>query len=110
MWLKREDDSHKTHGIADCHGYSILAIACNVAGTEFDLIKLRNPWGSGEFEDGRWGCDGSHWDTYPKVKQALKPTLNIDNGVFWMDQDEFFTHFHTIYLCAKDMSEFIELI
>ena len=44
---------------------------------------------------------------YPLVKQALKPR-QMEDGIFWLSKDEFFEHFSTVYLCAKDMSEFIE--
>ncbi len=63
-------------------------------------------WGT---EGGKWGDDGPFWNKYPKVKEALEPALDMDDGVFWMDKEEFFTYFHTIFLCAKDMSEFIEI-
>ena len=33
--------------------------------------------------------------------------LQRDDGIFWMSKEEFFKYFHNIYLCAKDMSEFL---
>ena len=30
--------------------------------------------------------------------------MGIPDGIFWLDKEEFFTYFTTIYLCAKDMS------
>jgi len=101
-------DKDKTDGIVDNHAYTILACVNNVAGTKFDMIKVRNPWGNGEFENGAWDDDGPNWDKYPKVKEALAPAMNADDGTFWMEKDEFFKYFKTVYLCAMDMSEFIE--
>jgi hypothetical protein len=104
---KEGSDSNVTDGITDGHTYTILSCVNNVAGTEFDLIKVRNPWGSGEFTEGKWDDDGPNWDKYPRVKAELNPTLDVDDGVFWMEKAEFFKYFSTIYLCALDMAEFV---
>eukprot|EP00656_Telonema_subtile_P049252 TRINITY_DN6077_c0_g4_i4.p3 TRINITY_DN6077_c0_g4~~TRINITY_DN6077_c0_g4_i4.p3 ORF type:complete len:127 (-),score=45.43 TRINITY_DN6077_c0_g4_i4:78-458(-) len=98
-------DTEDHEGIVDGHAYTILDCVNDVAGTEFDLIKVRNPWGSGEFTNGKWDDDGPGWDENPQVKLLLNPR-NVDNGIFWMDKDEFFEFFSTVYLCAKDMATF----
>eukprot|EP00931_Biecheleriopsis_adriatica_P120201 TRINITY_DN95325_c0_g1_i1.p1 TRINITY_DN95325_c0_g1~~TRINITY_DN95325_c0_g1_i1.p1 ORF type:complete len:686 (-),score=154.25 TRINITY_DN95325_c0_g1_i1:33-2066(-) len=103
-----KSDKDKTDGIVDNHTYTVLTCARDVAGSGFDLIKVRNPWGSGEFENGKWDDHGVHWERYPRVKKALNPTLGVDDGTFWMERDEFFKYFKTVYLCALDMSDFIE--
>ena len=41
-------DTNMTDGIVDGHAYSVLTYRDNVAGTEIDLIKVRNPWGRGK--------------------------------------------------------------
>ena len=41
-----------------------------------------------------------------QIKAELKPVV-ADDGVFWVTADEFFRYFGTLYLCAKDMSEWI---
>ena len=104
---KAGSDSNDTDGVVDGHAYTILDCVNDVAGTEFDLIKVRNPWGKGEFQSGKWDDDGPGWDQYPHVKAALNPVV-CDDGIFWVDKEEFFSYFKTIYLCAKDMAEFIE--
>ena len=104
---KAGSDSNDTDGVVDGHAYTILDCVNDVAGTEFDLIKVRNPWGKGEFQSGKWDDDGPGWDQYPQVKAALNPVV-CDDGIFWVDKEEFFSYFKTIYLCAKDMAEFIE--
>jgi len=103
-----KSDKENTDGIVDGHAYTVLACENDVAGTQFDMIKLRNPWGNGEFEKGKWDDDGPFWEKYPEVKEALNPTLDVDDGIFWMEKDEFFKYFKTVYLCAMDMSDFIE--
>merc|ERR1711924_593140 len=100
-------DSNTTDGIVDGHAYSILNILNDAAGSELDLIKMRNPWGKGEIADGQWADDGPGWDTFPEVKAHIKP-VKADDGVFWVSKAEFFKYFETIYLCAKDMSEFLQ--
>ena len=42
---KSGSDSDKTDGIVDGHAYSILTVVNDAAGTDIDLIKMRNPWG-----------------------------------------------------------------
>ena len=51
-------DSNDTDGIVDGHAYTVLDCVNDVAGTQFDLVKVRNPWGSGEFKSGIWDDDG----------------------------------------------------
>mmetsp|Transcript_120659 Transcript_120659/g.225455 ORF Transcript_120659/g.225455 Transcript_120659/m.225455 type:complete len:645 (+) Transcript_120659:2-1936(+) len=96
-------DKETVEGIVQGHAYTVLRCVNDVAGTDFDLIKVRNPWGQGEFDAGKWVDDGDGWEEYPQVKEELKPEV-IDNGVFWMEKDEFFQYFPTVYLCALDMS------
>eukprot|EP00425_Heterocapsa_triquetra_P037167 CAMPEP_0195064068 /NCGR_PEP_ID=MMETSP0448-20130528/10275_1 /TAXON_ID=66468 /ORGANISM="Heterocapsa triquestra, Strain CCMP 448" /LENGTH=52 /DNA_ID=CAMNT_0040095057 /DNA_START=51 /DNA_END=206 /DNA_ORIENTATION=- len=40
-------DSSATDGIG--HAYTVITCLNDVAGTQFDLVKVRNPWGKGEF-------------------------------------------------------------
>eukprot|EP00927_Polykrikos_kofoidii_P004661 TRINITY_DN11846_c0_g1_i1.p1 TRINITY_DN11846_c0_g1~~TRINITY_DN11846_c0_g1_i1.p1 ORF type:complete len:1073 (+),score=234.63 TRINITY_DN11846_c0_g1_i1:25-3243(+) len=98
-------DESETDGLVDSHAYTILDCISNVAGTPYDLIKIRNPWGSGEFKSGRWDDDGPGWETHPEVKAFCKP-VKEDDGIFWLEVDEFFKYFKTIYLCAMNMLEF----
>lgn len=45
-------DKNSTEGLVDNHAYSVIESRNNVCGTGIDLLKVRNPWGSGEIEDG----------------------------------------------------------
>eukprot|EP00656_Telonema_subtile_P049244 TRINITY_DN6077_c0_g1_i1.p1 TRINITY_DN6077_c0_g1~~TRINITY_DN6077_c0_g1_i1.p1 ORF type:complete len:458 (-),score=128.76 TRINITY_DN6077_c0_g1_i1:185-1558(-) len=94
------DDDEDHEGIVDGHAYTILDCENDVAGTEFDLIKVRNPWGSGELETGYWDDDGPGWEAHPEVKAALNPQ-KIDNGIFWMSKEEFFQFFRNIYVSGQ---------
>jgi len=100
-------DKHSTGGIVDNHAYSVIESVDNVAGTDIDLIKVRNPWGKGEIEDGEFDDDGPGWHKYPQIKKALNPVV-ADDGIFWVTKKEFFEFFETLYLSASNMTEFLE--
>jgi hypothetical protein len=100
-------DKHSTGGMVDNHAYSVITCVNDVAGTGIDLIKVRNPWGQGEIEDGYFDDDGPGWDEYPQIKKALNPVV-ADDGIFWVTKQEFFKIYQTIYLSASNMTEFLE--
>ena len=56
---------------------------------------------TGEFDD-----DGPGWAAYSQIKAKLQHVA-ADDGIFWLTKQEFFRYFETLYLCAKDMSEFL---
>ena len=49
-------------GLVDDHAYSVIECHANVAGTGVDMMKVRNPWGKGEIEDGQFDDDGPGWE------------------------------------------------
>ena len=104
---KGTSDKHSTGGMVDNHAYSVIETHTNVAGMGVDLVKVRNPWGSGEIENGEFDDDGPGWDKYPQIKKLLKPVV-ADDGIFWVTKKEFFNFFQTIYVSASDMTEFLE--
>ena len=101
-----DDDNEDTDGIVDGHAYTVIRAVENVAGSGCDLLQVRNPHGRGEMENGRWDDDGPGWDEHPEVRDELQPEQR-DDGIFWMSKEEFVTYFDTVYLCAKDMTEFL---
>merc|ERR1712217_929234 len=86
-------DSETRDGIVDGHAYTILSCHAYKAsnGDEVDLIKVRNPWGRGEFTAGDWidAPMGRGWKKYPDIRAAIKPKSK-DNGAFFVSRDEFF--------------------
>jgi hypothetical protein len=48
-------DKNSTDGLVDNHAYSVIESWSNVCRTGVDLLKVRNPWGSGEIEAGKLG-------------------------------------------------------
>jgi len=100
-------DKNTTDGLVDNHAYTVIESRSNVCGTGIDLAKVRNPWGSGEIEDGEFDDDGPGWDRYPQIKRELNPVVK-DDGIFWVTKKEFFQYYQTIYVSASDMTEFKE--
>jgi hypothetical protein len=47
---RKHSAKYQDQGLVDNHAYSVIECHHHVAGTEFDLIKMRNPWGKGEIE------------------------------------------------------------
>jgi hypothetical protein len=100
-------DTNTTEGMVDNHAYSVISCHNDVAGTPIDLIKVRNPWGKGEIEDGEFDDDGPGWDRWPQVKAELNPVV-ADDGIFYVTPKEFFKFYGTIYVSASDMTQFLE--
>lgn len=61
------------------------------------LIKLRNPWGMGEWK-GDWSDGDFLWEDYPEIAQALGHTDEND-GTFWMAFCDFADVFNSVYVC-----------
>jgi hypothetical protein len=103
---RRGSDTEDHEGIVDGHAYTILECHAFKAndGTDIDLVKMRNPWGRGEYKSGQWIDDGDGWRDYPEIREACKPD-DEDDGQFWLSKDELFEFFPTIYLCAHNVRE-----
>lgn len=99
-------DHHTSDGIVDGHAYTVMTCIDNAGGTEFDMVLVRNPWGQGEFHAGDWQEGGPNWQKYPQVYEACGRPVEADDGMFWLEKKDFFCHFKTVYLCAKNMTEF----
>ena len=92
-------------GLICGHAYTVLdAKRLRVSGGggpdgELCLVKLRNPWGRGEWE-GAWSDGAAEWTAYPMVKKRLRPTV-ADDGCFWMRWDDFERIFEQLDVCAR---------
>lgn len=54
-----------------------------------------------------WDDDGPGWERHPEFKEILQFEA-ADDGIFWVSTSEFFKYYGTLYICAKDMTDFIE--
>lgn len=69
-------------GLVGGHAYSLLRA---YEGNGLKLIKLRNPWGSHEW-NGDWSDKSKKWTS--KLKKELN-YVDADDGSFWMSFDDF---------------------
>jgi len=91
---------YKSMGLIGGHAYSVIAAH---EGDDFQILKVRNPWGEHE-----WNGDWS--DKSPLWTDELREELNYvdaDDGSFWMSVDDFKNCFIEFYLCKyRDDFEF----
>lgn len=97
------DTDKNAKGIVLGHAYSLIKVAQNVAGTGFNLVQLRNPWGQDEWT-GDWGDKSTLWNRYPQVAKELGYE-QAEDGTFWMNFDDFCSNYAEVYVCAKNMGK-----
>lgn len=105
------DSQNKECGLCGNHAYSFVGgyELSNATGelrkaegsdpSNIRLIKLRNPWGNGE-----WKLDWS--DNSPLWTQNLKDDFEMEkgnDGVFFMTFDDYRTYFHSFEVCYYDV-------
>ncbi|KAM4675585.1 calpain-5-like [Discoglossus pictus] len=102
-------------GLVVGHAYSVTSV-CSIklwSGLlslfqthKLRLIRLRNPWGSGEW-NGAWSDGSEEWK---KVSHGERKKMGVtvnDDGEFWMSWDDFCTHFTDITLCRRVNTRFL---
>lgn len=94
------DDKNIHYG----HAYTILQVAKNPAGSDVNLIKLRNPWGTSEWS-GAWADSDPIWNENPDIASAVG-FADLDNGAFWMPIEALGVHYQQIFVCCKSMTGF----
>lgn len=104
------DSRDNQTGLSGNHAYSLLA-AYEIGGNGYQkylvprensnpsnerIVKMRNPWGKGEWT-GAWSDeDNRNWT--PQMRQLLNHP-DVDDGVFFMPFDDFLKYFHDYQLC-----------
>lgn len=95
-------------GICGSHAYSLLAVFqvfndggnYTKVGFEDDwtdrIVKLRNPWGSGEWK-GKWSDEDENWNE--DLKQELGFTGLNEDGIFFMPWEEFLKFYSDVQIC-----------
>lgn len=61
------------------------------------MIRIRNPWGQGEWT-GKFADEDEAWDDHKGLKEKLKYTFKND-GNWWMKYEDFCANFNKVYLC-----------
>ena len=82
------------NGIISGHAYTLVSFVKLNDGTE--LLKLRNPWGSGEWK-GDWGDDSKLWNKAGTKEKA--GWTSDDDGTFFMRFDDFCENFSAVTVC-----------
>jgi len=84
-------------GLHTGHAYSILEVkkvntgyvGGMVGGETFKMVKVRNPWGSGEWK-GDWSDKSDLWQKHSSVARACgHKDGGDDDGAFWMSWDDY---------------------
>lgn len=87
------DAQDRTVGLSALHAYSIIsAHEVYANGQQVRLLKLRNPWGKGEWF-GDWSDRSPLWT--PELSHQLRgDNLNPDDGIFFMAFSDYRRYFH----------------
>jgi hypothetical protein len=81
-------------GIMSNHAYGIMQI---VEVGELQMIRIRNPWGQGEWT-GKFCDDDEAWDDNKGLKEKLNYQFKND-GNWWMEFKDFVSNYNKVYLC-----------
>ena len=92
------DSATSRLGIVQGHAFSVLKLA-DVDGHK--LMQIRNPWGKGEWT-GDWSDKSPKWTT--RLRNIVNWHVTRDDGIFWMDLNDYVTEFDSIYIC-RDFSD-----
>ena len=87
------DSQTSDMGIVQGHAFSILKMI-EVDGLK--LLCIRNPHGLGEWK-GDWADDSELWNN--RMKNVTGQKEFLEDGIFWMDFNDFVDEFDTIYVC-----------
>lgn len=96
-----EGEVKSAEGVVSGHAYSLISIhKVKHEGRDLRLLKLRNPWGSGEWQ-GDWS------DKSPLWTSALKKHVGFrdeDDGIFFIELEDYMKHFAWTSICVENNS------
>ena len=72
-----------------------------VAGHEFTLIKVRNPWGRKEWQ-GDWGFRSHLWTK--ELRQLLGYESDPRDGSFFVSKKDFALYFEHVHICKVNLA------
>eukprot|EP01033_Poteriospumella_lacustris_P005213 gene5213-3723_t len=110
---KRKVEAEAGQGLHMGHAYSLLAlgeVTLNAkTGEKVRLMKLRNPWGRGEWE-GRFSDNSPERATYAeaiaqvfdaKVKKVERAQIDHADGTFFMPFDDWLKHYTSLFVAVN---------
>jgi hypothetical protein len=81
-------------GIEFNHAYGVLDVR-DVDG--LTLIRIRNPWGRGEWS-GKFADEDEAWDDHKGLKEKLNYQFK-DDGTWWMRYEDWSLNYNKLYIC-----------
>ncbi|KAG5496882.1 hypothetical protein GH5_01388 [Leishmania sp. Ghana 2012 LV757] len=78
-----DEARYKAAGLSTGHSYPVLKVR-QFTIPSVKLLKIRNPWGSGEEWTGAWGHNSDMWKKHSLVRRSCKPS-KASGGTFWME-------------------------
>ena len=74
---------YRAAGLNTGHAYSVLKVRQFLI-PRVKLLKIRNPWGTGDEWTGAWGKNSDKWKKHSLVRRSCNPSKESD-GTFWME-------------------------
>ncbi|XP_067847282.1 calpain-3 [Heptranchias perlo] len=92
-------ETRTANGLVKGHAYSVTSVdEVTYKSQKVKLLRLRNPWGSVEW-NGCWSDKAREWSEIEKMqKQRLQHQMKED-GEFWMSFDDFKKNFTKLEIC-----------
>ena len=88
------NDIVEQRGLVKSHAYTLIS-AKKWVDRNLYLLKLRNPWGEGEW-NGKWSDNSPYWtEEYKKYFGFTKR----NDGIFWIDIFDYVKNFDATYIC-----------
>ncbi|XP_078263215.1 calpain-3 [Rhinoraja longicauda] len=95
-------ETRTASGLVKGHAYSVTSVdeGKNVTyrNQKIKLVRLRNPWGSVEW-NGPWSDKAREWSEIDKSQKQRLHLLMKDDGEFWMSFDDFKKNFTKLEIC-----------
>lgn len=87
-------------GLYTAHAYSISTImnVSTISGIKVKLLRVRNPWGFGEW-NGDWSDGSRQWTTLSEASKAELEVVEKDEGEFWMSYEDLLSNFEFLNIC-----------
>lgn len=99
---KRIPEQSLPNGLYCGHAYSITnLVKLKIKGSQIRLLRIRNPWGRGEWK-GRWSDKSPDWTSIPEKVQEEIGRANIEDGEFWMSFEDWLENFERLTICHFD--------
>jgi len=114
LWTKMEKADKRNHllaagisgknvkeleaeGLIVGHAYSVIAVATVYSneGKKTNIVQVRNPWGSFEW-NGKWSDTDTTWTD--KAKKKVKLVVDKEDGTFWMSFEDFKSRFSLVFI------------